>query len=537
MARYEEDEDGRRGVRGVQHMLGRAGVAKIVLIAVAVLVVVVGLVVWYGFRIQVDEGELVTLLAKTGKDLTNDQILARDLEHKGPQFTVLKEGRHFRNPYSWWWSERRRAVEIGSDKVGILIRRHGEPLEPGTVAAKKDEKRKGIVEEPMTAGRYYINRWEYDVEIHPMAKIEPGFMGVVTLLAGKMPEDPNVFVVAEGERGTQRKLLGEGTHPRYSNPYVHMVTPIDTRSQQFVMAGEDKITFLSKYGFDIEVEGVIEWAPEPERLPELFVKYVDLQDLQESGGINNIQRKLILPYARSFFRTVGGQYRAVDYITGTTRLEVQKEVESRLREACAAEGIIVRSFVIRSTEPPAKIREQYVRREQALRQIDRFDKEIETEIGSIVPGKTGPDDKPVREGGRLAKVLQERRKDREAKLGGIRAEVVVEVRAALQYDAVEVTKATQRLEVARLRRDAASDKAEAVRAIGVAEADVTVMKNKAEAEAARAKVSAFGTGQGYAENLLIKALAPGIHRILSNTDDKSPFARLFDRFTSKHKDQ
>ena len=45
---------------------------------------------------------------------------------------------------------------------------------------------------------------------------------------------------------------------------------------------------------------------------------------------------------------------------------------------------------------------------------------------------------------------------------------------------------------------------------------------------ARAKVSAFKTGDRYAEYQLIQKFAPAIRRILSNTE--GPFAEIFERF-------
>ncbi|HUW32874.1 MAG TPA: SPFH domain-containing protein [Planctomycetota bacterium] len=548
--------DAGSGDRGNGYGFDSGSIAKTVVAAIAAIVFVVAVYFWSFCRIQVDKGEFVPLLHKTGKNLTNDMILAPDPEFSGPQLEILREGRHFRNPYYWSWPKPIKATVIDQAEVGILIRKYGKPLPLGDVIAR-DKDEKGILAEPLTPGRYYINLWAFDVEEVPMVKIEPGFMGVVTLKVGDWPENPNEFVVKEGERGTQPQLLPPGTHPQYSNRHVHMVTPIDVRSQKFEMRDEYGVTFLSKYGFGIKVEGVIEWAPDIEKLPELFVKYVDDQDLKKSGGIDNIQRKLILPFARSYFRTIGGQHRAVDYIRGDTRIKVQNEVERRLRESCAAEGVLIRSFVIRATEPPPVIRQQYGRREISRREIDQYEKEIETQIGTIAmeggtpkldeDGKPVLDEggkpiieggtpklddngEPIREGGRLAKVIQERSKDREMQRGGIREMVATEVRAGEQYRAVEVTKAEKDLAVAEIMLEAAKDKAAQVREAGTAEAAVTVMKNQAEAEAVKAKVTAFETGDKYAEYQFIKKLSPGIHRILSNTE--GPFASLFERFAS-----
>ncbi|MCK4601912.1 MAG: hypothetical protein KAU28_05570, partial [Phycisphaerae bacterium] len=510
--------------------------------------------VWFFCRIEVGESEFVPLLGKTGKEISNTDILAPGPEFKGPQFEILQEGRHFRNPYNWHWPKPMKATVIEKGHVGVVIRRWGEPLEEGQVVVRND-RQKGILEGQYNPGRYYLNLWEYDVEIHSMVKIEPGFMGVVTRLVGAEAENPNVFVVKKGERGTQPDLLPPGTFPGYSNPYVFMVTPIDVRSQKFEMGREYTITFPSKYGFDIRVEGTIEWAPDIAKLPELFVKYVDEQDLQESGGMNNIQRKVILPYARSYFRMIGAQYRAVDYMTGAPRIRVQNEVLRRLRESCAEQGIEIRAFVIRATEPPKRIREQYERRGMARVEIKQFTEEIKMEIGNVVmegaqpelrpdgkvvldergnprlvggKPKMDPDGKPLHEGGRLARAIEERRRDRESKLGEVRGTIVELVRDAERYQKVEVTKAEKDLAVARINLEAADDTAAQTLAKGKAEAEVTVMKHQAEAEGVKAKISAFKTGEKYAEYQLIRKFSPGIRRILSNTEGL--FARLFERF-------
>ncbi len=534
-----------------------------VLLSIPIVLILVGAAVvglpawyWFGWRIEVGPGEFMPLLQKTGKDIDNSMILA-DPEFKGPQFEVLKEGRHFKNPYTWSWPKKPlRAIEIPNGKVGILVRRHGNKLAPGEVVAASSDQ-KGIVREPKTPGRHYINTWAYDIEIKDMVKIEPGHMGVVTLLVGPTAKDAFGFTVADGERGAQPDLLPPGTHPQHSNPSVHRVTSIDVRSHKLDMSGENSIRFPSKYGFDIRVEGTTEWAPVLKKLPELFVKFVDAKDLEETGGIRNIEQKVILPYARSFFRTVGGSYRAVDYITGSTRIVVQNEVEKRLKDACAEEGILIKSVVIKATMPPQQIRKQYERREIARRLKDQYGKEIEMEVGDVVmlgqKPTLGPDGKPIlddggkqlmtggkpkldengipiSEGGRLKRVIMQRMKDREKKLGLVRETVADEVRAAEQYRAVELTQAQRKFEVATIKLEAAKDKAAAILAQGQAEAAVTVMGHKAEAEGIAAKVNAFETGEKYAEYMLILKLSPGIRQILSNTE--GPFAKLFERFSS-----
>jgi len=531
-------------------------VVKCGLILLLAIAITLPLFWWFAMRIEVNQGQFVVLIKKTGKDMTNDQILAIDKDHKGPQRIILQEGRHFRNPYTWNWTRPMPATVIEQGKVGIKVRKFGTPLAPGQILASKSTE-KGILPDILAPGRYYLNTYEYDVQQVKMVKIEPGYMGVVTLEVGKEASDPFAFIAKEGERGVQEELLPPGTHPEYSNQYLHRVTPIDVRSQKFEMKDQYAISFPSLYGFDIMVEGMIEWAPKLDKLPELFVKYVDDADLMASGGINNIQQKVILPFARSYFRTIGGKYRAVDYITGDTRIVVQNEVEKHLKETCGALGIEIKSVVIKSTEPPAKIREQFQRREIARRKKEAYAKQIEMQIGSVViigqtpkldaEGKKVLDEhgdvvmiggtpkvdangKVVRQGGRLTQVIEERKKDRAKQIGEILETVATQVREAEKYRNVEVTQATRDVTVAKINLEAAKDKAAGVKAEGLANAAVMVMGYKAEAEGVKDKVAAFGTGDKYASNLLINKLAPGISEILSNTD--GPFAKLFERFAS-----
>ncbi len=513
--------------------------------------------IWFECRIQVDKGELVPLLKKTGKNMTNDMVLAPAPEYRGPQVGFLKEGRHFNNPWYYSWPQKMKAIEVEPGKVMVLVRKYGDAIPPDQVIAVKDNE-KGILEKVFAPGRYYISQWEYDTYFFDMVKIEPGYRGIVTLMVGKEPENPNVFVVKKGERGTQPYLLPAGTHPDFSNPYIYKVTPIDVRSQKFELSGKDSFVSLSRDGVDVNFEVTIEWAPDINRLPEVFVKFIDEKDLEVSGGINNIQEKVILPYARSFIRTVSGKHKAVDYITGDTKIQAQNDVEKYLREACANVGLIIRGFVIRKAEPDQKIRTQYERREMAKREIDRYEKEIETEIGSpvmeggtpklgadgkpelneygkpvLIGGKPrlGKDDKPLREGGRLVRVIEQRRKDREGQFGTVRQGIAKTVRDAEQYYQVEVTKAEKNLAIAKIQLEAAKDTAAKTLAEGNARAAVIVMENKAKAQGVKAKVSAFGSGDKYAENQLILKFAPGISVIMSNTDE-GPFSRLFERFTN-----
>ena len=287
---------------------------------------------WFQTRVQVDPGQYLTILQREGKPLPNEWNLAPGAEYQGLQKDGLLMGRYFLNPYSWWWDQPVDQLVVPKGKVAVLTRLYGEPLPPGErIVEDGDETHMGTLKSVLKEGMYPLNPWAYQCELHDVVSIAGGFHGIKTLLVGKQPADPNVFVVKEGECGTQPDLLEPGQYPEFSNPYVWQITTFDTRSQKFDIAAQNVVTFPSVDSFDITLEGTIEWAVDLKMLPETFVKYVDAEDMAKSGGLNNIQEKLILAFARSFSRIVGGRHRAVDFLTGTTKLKVQSEMEARLK--------------------------------------------------------------------------------------------------------------------------------------------------------------------------------------------------------------
>ncbi len=519
--------------------LTRAALVMGLLLVVVLLAAIFAFSAW----MYVPQGHFVVLMQKTGTDLPNDMLMAGSPEFKGVQLEVVKEGYHLYNPYTWWWTDPQPATVIPEMQVGILTRRYGKPLAPGQVLADKADE-KGVLREPIMPGRHYLNSYAYNVDLAPMVHIEPGFVGVVTLLVGKEAENPNVFVVKEGERGTQPFLLPAGTHPQYSNKWMYKVVPIDIRSQKLEMMGETAVDFLSEDGFPIHSEFTIEYALDQKKLAEMFVMFVDDKENDSSNALKNIEAKLIVPFGRSLYRIYGAQHKAVDYLIGSTRIVVQNQVESELRSTCAKQGILIRSFVIRSTDPPQKIRQQYERRELAKRQREQFMAEIVTEIGypatdggvlhltpdglptfdkgvPVVDGGKPKLDKngaPVYEGGRLSKELQTRMKDRADQIGEVRLEIASVTRNAEQYSTVELTRASQRVEVAKLTLEAAGDTAAQKVAGGEAQAAVIKLKNKAEVAGIEATVNAFGSGEKYAQYLLSLRFAPAVKSIWSNTD-------------------
>jgi regulator of protease activity HflC (stomatin/prohibitin superfamily) len=466
------------------------------------------LVFLFQCMIIVGDGKMAVLIKKTGKTwndkigqsgLLVSPIIAPSEEYKGIQPKPLGEGWHFRNPYTWD-HEIHPQTQIAEGSMGVLIRLSGKPLdyEKSQVIGEQDQI--GIVREVLKPGNYLLNPYEYTVEIHPAIKVPDGHRGVVTLMAGKMPKNPNAFLVEKNERGVSRETLPPGTY--YENPYEKLITPVDLRSHRFDMSDKEKISFPSFDGFFITMEGNIEWRIDSTRVAEVYMKYKDERDL-----IPCIVEKTIMPNARALIRIDGSKHPAKDFIAGETREKLQEQFYSGLKVVCEKEGIQIMSARIARCTPPDEICNPIQAREIAIREREKYSQECDREKEQIVLQ------------------METARRDFEVRKTKAETEVSVSKMNAMREKEVAIIQQQQQLEVAKKRLEAAKNEAAAILARATAEADVVRMQNKAEATAILDARTAFGTGKEYANFLILEKVASSIEYILANTD--SPFLEVF----------
>jgi regulator of protease activity HflC (stomatin/prohibitin superfamily) len=454
--------------------------------------------------VVVENRKAAVLIRKTGEDQKSGGILATP-EHKGIQADLLPEGWYWRNPYTWDYITVDQ-IEIPPGKVGVQVRTFGDPLPEDAVIAGPGQR--GIIADVLRPGRYVINPYAYRIVQYEAVTIPPGYVGVLTLVSGKDPKNPNEFLVEEGERGIQRRTLDPGSY--YENPFIKKITPIDTRSHRFDMHADKIIRFPSLDGFDITMEGTIEWYIDPARVAEVFVKYVDTRDV-----ITCITEDVILPNARAYSRIEGSKHLARDFIGGVTREKFQEQFLSGVKKSCAAQGIMIQSALVRQISPPDAIAKPIKDREIAIRMRDMYEQQKERE--------------------RQQKLLsmEEKMKERKTMTTLADADASVAITKANQEKEVAVIQAEREHEVAKLGLQAAQNLAEAVVAGGKAKADVILFKNAAEAQGLKNASAAFGDGHTYVRYLMNQKLAPSITYVLSNTD--GPFADMIRRVLESSK--
>ncbi|MCA9264819.1 MAG: hypothetical protein KDA60_13260 [Planctomycetales bacterium] len=499
-------------------MLAKLGVVGVV--GGMFLLVVFGFLVYTQFRIDVPSEHIAVLIKKTGKDLDNGVELAPDSTYKGLQRDVLQEGRYFRNPYTWTWRVYP-MVEIPEDKMGVRIRLHGEDLPYGHFVATKEEQ-KGIVEEVLRPGRYPINarvqgkedERRYDdyvelIELHEPVTIPAGFKGIVTNLAGPIPDDPNVLLVEDNKRGVQKAAKDPGTY--YLNPYMVRIDPIDCRSQRFNLSEGHDMGFPSKDGFWVSLDGIIEFRVNPEKASEVYVTYNEVTN--DEGAANQIGdeiiKKVIMPNARAFCRLRGSNSSGRDFIGGKTRSAFQAAFQEAIQKTCDQQGIEIVQALITKIHPPQAIAQPVRDREVARQELKQYQQE---KLQQDAEAKLAIEKELISQKQALVQAEQQ---------------VVQKVTKANESQQVAILKAEEELEVARRDLEAAKDKAEAMLSLAEAEAGIAEFENKAQAAGWKRAVEALGgDGDAYARYVLYQKLAPGFRSIMTNTAD-SPLMEVF----------
>ena len=141
--------------------------------------------------VVVENRRCAVLIRKTGDDLPNGEILATG-EQKGIHHDALPEGWHWRNPYTWDHVVVDQ-TEIPPNKVGVQVRTFGKMMNENGVIAEGEER--GIIADVLRPGRYVINPYAYRVVLYDAVSIPPGHVGVLTLVSGREPKNPNEFLV------------------------------------------------------------------------------------------------------------------------------------------------------------------------------------------------------------------------------------------------------------------------------------------------------------------------------------------------------
>lgn len=211
--------------------------------------------------ISIPQGKIGVIEARDGKPMPSGRVVARQVDcdsyqdaqafmknggERGPQMGLIGPGTYRINPLLFA-VQTADVVDIPDNKVGIVTTREGAPLAAGEIAGPVVDGHnmfqnpqafvdrsgsKGLQEQVLLAGRYFINPRFATVELVDMIEVPIAHVGVVIAYVGTVGQDVtgesfrHGNMVNKGERGVWVEPLDPGKYP--INPYTHKVSNVPT---------------------------------------------------------------------------------------------------------------------------------------------------------------------------------------------------------------------------------------------------------------------------------------------------------------------
>ena len=392
--------------------------------------------------LNIEPGKVGVLTRKIGDQAPAGQVLvSRESNYRGIIREVLEPGIQYLHPYIYKW-EIVDAVSVSAGKLGILTRRVGKIPPPGSILVARDSEYQGIIREVLEPGMYYINPYEFQVQMTDAVSIPDGFVGVMIAKTGK-PSPEAELLVDEGFRGVRKDYLKPGLY--YINPYEFDVVPVDTRKQKYEMTFEtaqgdtaysDEITFLSNDGFSISIDVTVLYEIQPEDAPFVVATL--------GKNLDDVKAKIIRPGSRSFARLEGSMLRAVDFVDGETRKTFQdKLAESLYQEGVRAQINIINTFVRNYTIPEDLLKPIRLK-EIAEKQKDQLieEQKREEEQAKLARQQALVEQQSLKINAETTKIVAETKAQQEKQVAIVKGEQVLEV-AKLEREAAEQEKLKQ----------------------------------------------------------------------------------------------
>ena len=319
--------------------------------------------------LNIPQGKVGVVEARDGKPLPSGRVIARHVEcdsfqdasafmkaggQRGPQMALIPPGTYRINPllFSVQLAD---VVDIPDNRVGIVTTREGGPLVQGEIAGPAIEGHnhfqnpqafidnrgcKGLQEQVLLAGRYFINPRFATIEIVNMAEVPIAHVGVVIAFVGKEGKDVtgeqfrHGNLVSKGEKGVWVEPLDPGKYP--INPYTHKVTNVPTANVVLnwatgkteahrLDANLSTITVRSADGFkfNLDVSQIIH-IPRNDA-PKVIARF---------GDMSALVTQVLEPTIGNYFRNAAQGSDIIEFLKNRTlrQAEARSAISSALRE-------------------------------------------------------------------------------------------------------------------------------------------------------------------------------------------------------------
>jgi uncharacterized membrane protein YqiK len=333
----------------------------------------------------IDKNQIGIVEARDGKPLSSGRVLAKAVDcnsfqnartfltnggERGPQISIIPPGT-YRINLGLFSVAAAEVLEIPDNQVGIVTTKDGAPLQTGEIAGKEIAGHnmfqdgeafihagghKGLQEQVMLAGRYFINPRFATVEIKPMTEVPIANVGVVIAYVGSegIDQTGDTFkhgnLVKKGQKGVWVDPLDPGKYA--INIYTHKVEIVPTANIVLNWAtGKSEahrlderlstITVRSSDGFtfNLDVSQIIH-VPRNDA-PKVIARF---------GTMANLVTQVLEPTIGNYFRNAAQTSDVIEFLKGRT--ERQKEAKESIQAALVEYNVNAIDTLIGDITPP-----------------------------------------------------------------------------------------------------------------------------------------------------------------------------------------
>jgi uncharacterized membrane protein YqiK len=333
----------------------------------------------------IKEGFIGIVEAKDGRPLKDGRVLAKRVEcdafqsaraflsnggERGPQITVIPPGTYRINSAIFSIVDEP-VLEIPDNKVGVVTTKEGKALAKDEIAGKEipghnmfqDAQAfidgggfKGLQEQVMLAGRYFINPRFATVEMMDMTTVPIANVGVVIAYVGALGVDVTGVafkhgnLVSRGQKGVWIDPLDPGKYP--INPFTHKVEIVPTANVVLNWATgkteahklDEKLSTITVrssdgFKFNLDVSQIIH-IPRTDA-PKVIARF---------GSVANLVTQVLEPTIGNYFRNAAQGSDVIEFLKG--RKERQEDARGSISKALEDYNVGAVDTLIGDIVPP-----------------------------------------------------------------------------------------------------------------------------------------------------------------------------------------
>ncbi|MFH0873948.1 MAG: SPFH domain-containing protein, partial [Candidatus Komeilibacteria bacterium] len=358
--------------------------------------------------LEVPESQLAVIEAIDGKPMEKGRVLAKAVEcdafqnarafltnggERGPQIAIITPGKWRINTAIFKY-RLVPAKDIEDNMVGIVTTKEGRPLDTqaGDIAGKEVPGHsmfqngqafvdaggyKGLQEQVILAGRWFINPMFAEVESKEMTTVPIANVGVVIAYVG----DPGVDVsgdefqhgniVSKGQKGVWVETYDPGKYP--VNSYTHKVEPVstanivlnwaDTKTEAHKLDANlctIKVRSSDGFTFNLDVSQIIH-IPSKEA-PRVIARF---------GSVQNLVTQVLEPTIGNYFRNAAQKSDVIDFLTN--REARQAEARAKIADALKDYNVVAVDTLIGDITPPNTLMETLTEKKLADQWKNTYD--------------------------------------------------------------------------------------------------------------------------------------------------------------------